>query len=150
MGILPTSPISPTPKEQPKRGKIKQAVPFELPKTVAPAHKNKEIYQLALSQVAGIAQKLSLSQYQELGKIGALILKRGVVDPTKNDPEVEEAIRAFADLYVDSLKKEYHNPLEPFEVYAARIRAEIQKNTHHYAERLEQGYRVLIRELSKP
>ncbi|MBS4168881.1 hypothetical protein [Parachlamydia sp. AcF125] len=61
----------------------------------------------------------------------------------------EETLEEVADAVVDSLKEGYRNDLEPFELYAERIKSKIYSTMGNFRERLAKGYQVLLDEVKK-
>lgn len=63
--------------------------------------------------------------------------------------EEEKAIEEFADIFLESMKEQFHNNLEPLEVYAQKVRSHIHSNEHEFKIRLAQGYEILLNEISQ-
>lgn len=61
----------------------------------------------------------------------------------------EQAIDDLADLVVESFQDSYRSELEPFEAYAARVRARVYADVTLFRQRFHHGYHVLMDELSK-
>lgn len=49
---------------------------------------------------------------------------------------------------IDNSKEGYHNELEPWDVFEARTRAKMAKNTQQLEKRFTDGYTVLMGEIS--
>lgn len=58
-------------------------------------------------------------------------------------------IEALADAVLDNIDCEFKDVLDPFEIYLKRVHAEVFSKSNHFKVRLENGYRVLLHELSK-
>ncbi len=77
--------------------------------------------------------------------------KKNSVTPTSHhslDPDAEKELKDFADLLIDSMKQEYKNELEPFEVYAQKLRSQIHANVNEFQARIAHGYDILLQELN--
>ncbi len=70
-------------------------------------------------------------------------------NPQKTPPEFEQVIDEITELVVESLRQDYHNDLEPFEAYAARIRGRLATNLRDLRTRFNRGYHVLLEELDR-
>jgi len=76
--------------------------------------------------------------------------KKDKGSPTlSRDEKLDDSIKEFADLVVESLKEGYRNDLEPFEVYAQKIRSHIHANAEEFRTRFSRGYHVLLDELKR-
>lgn len=67
----------------------------------------------------------------------------------ESDEDIEPAVKEFAETIIESLKENYDNKLEPFEVYAAKVRGHIYGNAKSFKKRFAKGYQVLLSELEK-
>jgi iron-sulfur cluster repair protein YtfE (RIC family) len=75
--------------------------------------------------------------------------KGNVATPSRHlDPESERGIQEFADLFVESMRDQYKKELEPFEVYAQKIRSQLHENIDEFRARIAHGYDILLQELS--
>ncbi len=63
--------------------------------------------------------------------------------------KVDDAVKELADVIEDSLKEDYHSDLEPFEVYAQKVRANIYKTMEEFQARFVNGYEILLKEIEK-
>jgi hypothetical protein len=69
-----------------------------------------------------------------------------------SDEQIDEArlgLEKFAEMAVETLRKDYYNPAEPFDVYAGRLKAQLVDQLSGYGDRLVHGYQVLLDEISK-
>ncbi len=67
----------------------------------------------------------------------------------ENDELYEKAIDELANLVSEEMQGHPRSNLEPFEAYAARIKAKIHANMSVFRERFGKGYHALIKELEK-
>ena len=68
-------------------------------------------------------------------------------DTDLKDEHDDEAINELADLVVTNIKEEYQNDLEPFEVYAQKIRSQLHSNIGEFRQRFIKGYLALMEEI---
>jgi hypothetical protein len=61
----------------------------------------------------------------------------------------ERLIEEFADFAVETLNEGYKAELEPFEVYAQKLRSQIHSNETAFRLRFIKGYQVLLQELQQ-
>lgn len=61
----------------------------------------------------------------------------------------EQEIDDLADLVVENLQSSYRSDLEPFEAYAARVRARVYDDVSLFRQRFHHGYQVLMEEIKK-
>lgn len=97
-------------------------------------------------------QQLMMRQVPEvLRKLIILHFTKGENDPMKKpiNEEVEKAIDSFIETYIESLRDTYNNPLEPFEAYSNRMRAEIYRDANEFKERFTRGFYILMEQLQK-
>lgn len=64
-----------------------------------------------------------------------------------NDSFRELRDQMFANL-IEKEKENYSNPLESFEVYAARIKEKLHVSTEDYLDHLQQGYGVILSKIA--
>lgn len=69
------------------------------------------------------------------------------LDSSKSDSE--KALDLFMEAFIESLKEEMQNPLEPFDIYANRVKFQIYSDIERFKERFKNGYHVLMEELRK-
>lgn len=146
--IPPKSPYSPSSPEPKKKREIDAnfSLPAQLPRQEKPDF---DIYELAsASLMPDKPEHLSLIQPWITAKIITEFIKgkKLPVEHSKEDEEIKKAIDQFADAYIDKMKENYHNPYEPFNVYAERLRAQIYHNADRFKQRLINGLQILIRE----
>lgn len=67
----------------------------------------------------------------------------------ESEEDVEPAVKEFAETLIESLKENYDSKLEPFEVYAAKVRGHIYGNAKSFKKRFAKGYQILLSELEK-
>ncbi len=68
----------------------------------------------------------------------------------QESPEMlDKAAEDFAEVVVNSFRENYHSEMEPFEAYAARIKAKIYDDITEFRSRFAKGYHVLLDELGK-
>lgn len=67
----------------------------------------------------------------------------------QTDVDFEKSVDQLTDAILEDLKASYKSDLEPFEAYAARVRAQIHENMDDFRDRFLQGYEILIQEISK-
>lgn len=67
----------------------------------------------------------------------------------KSDSTFEKSVAEFAGAVVDSLEKGYKSDLEPFELYAQKVRARLQEDVKEFRQRFAKGYHALLDEISK-
>lgn len=65
------------------------------------------------------------------------------------DSAFEEALEKYIDLVIERKKGEYASPLEPFDVYAQKVRRELSDHFHNFREQFMSGYHVLMCEMKK-
>ena len=65
------------------------------------------------------------------------------------ESDSDEAINELANLVVNNLHDEYRNELEPFEVYAQKVRSQLHANVSEFRSRFVDGYKILMDELRK-
>ena len=75
--------------------------------------------------------------------------KSSVSSPSRHaiDPEAEKGLEDFTDLMMESMKNEYKSELEPFEVYAQKLKSQIHATPHEFQARIIHGYDVLLQQL---
>lgn len=61
----------------------------------------------------------------------------------------ERAMDDLTDLVVESFQPDHRQTLEPFEVYASRVRARVHSDIARFRKRFHHGYRVLLDELAR-
>lgn len=71
---------------------------------------------------------------------------RGV--QTSDEDDYSHAVEELAEAIVENLSQQT-NALEPFEVYAQRMRAKVCSEAYHFRQRFNRGYRILLAELSQ-
>ena len=77
------------------------------------------------------------------------IQKKTKIKLEEADSDYDAAINELANIVVDNIHEEYRNDLEPFEVYAQKVRSQLHANIGEFRSRFVNGYRVLIEELRK-
>ena len=70
-------------------------------------------------------------------------------DPSKGVEEAKDGFKRFAEIATETLRKDYHSPLESFDMFAGRTEAQIVDHLKTNGDRLVHGYEVLLKELSK-
>ena len=61
----------------------------------------------------------------------------------------DKAIEELADVVIESLREQYRSDLEPFELYAQKVRFKIHININEFRTGFFKGYHVLLEELHK-
>lgn len=61
----------------------------------------------------------------------------------------DEAVDSLAQIVAEELQGHPHTALEPFELYADRVRSRVKGDMDKFRQRFAQGYHVLLEELSK-
>lgn len=74
--------------------------------------------------------------------------KEKKLTPTQNE-NFDKCIEELADMIIEDAKGHHHSELEPFESYAARVRAKIHSNMEEFRGRFAKGYKLLVEELEK-
>lgn len=71
--------------------------------------------------------------------------------PRKKSPSHtdDQAIDDLAGLVAESLRSDFHSDLEPFEVYASRVKGRIIADINLFRKRFHHGYQVLMEELTR-
>lgn len=152
MTILPTPPSSPIPPMPQKKSSIEGKRHFDLPEKhnmmIKPERK---VYELGLNRLMPGTEnvKTDLPLHEVRGKIAAMLMDGETLAMKNKDHEIDEAIKAFADAFIASIRDEYRNPLETFDVYSKRLHAQIVTDTNKYRERFAKGYQVIVNELKK-
>lgn len=59
----------------------------------------------------------------------------------------KKSIDELTEVIVENLREGYQSDLEPFEMYAHRIRRQVYENLEEFCDRFLQGYGVLLEEL---
>lgn len=67
----------------------------------------------------------------------------------KKDDHFEKCIEEFAEVIVEDSKEQYRSDLEPFELYAARVKSKVHANMEEFRSRFAKGYHILLDELQK-
>ncbi|CCB86963.1 MULTISPECIES: hypothetical protein [Parachlamydia] len=75
--------------------------------------------------------------------------KRKNTSSGQAEMKYEKTVEEVANAVADSMKDDYQNDLEPFELYAERIKAKIHSEMDDFRERLAKGYQVLLDEVKK-
>ena len=137
--IPPVPPASPAPRG----GKKKAEAPshFELPQIVKAPVKSDALRKIALTHwLKGLkSEELSLQLTDLTAKmISSLKKGRGVM----RDPEIEEALKNFAEAYVKNLEANSPYPLDP--AYAKQAKDRIYRDAIGFQERMLRGYQVLM------
>ena len=65
------------------------------------------------------------------------------------DDLFDKSVDELADAVVDDHKGHHKSDVEPFEVYAQKVRSKIHLNAAIFRKRFSKGYHVLLEELSK-
>ena len=65
----------------------------------------------------------------------------------KTDPSFDQAVDEYIDSVISREKSEFRPGLEPFEVYAAKMRLMLSDGLHAYRDTCLQGYSVLLEKL---
>lgn len=76
--------------------------------------------------------------------------KKKTKNLVENEDEVfERSIDELAEAIAEESRESYTNKLEPFEVYAERVRMKIHENFNQFRKRFSRGYRLLLEEIKK-
>ena len=67
----------------------------------------------------------------------------------ESDEAYEKAIDELVDLVSEHMRDHPRSQLEPFEAYAARIKAKIHADMKTFRTRFTKGYHALLKELEK-
>ena len=65
------------------------------------------------------------------------------------DQAYEEFLQRYIETLLDQKKEGYHSELEPFDVYAEKVKKDVSDYFHHFHECFLNGYEVLIKQLKK-
>lgn len=65
------------------------------------------------------------------------------------DAVFEKTVNELADAVVEGLKDQHYSDLEPFDLYAQRVRSKIHDNAVTFRKRFARGYHILLEELAK-
>lgn len=65
------------------------------------------------------------------------------------DVKLRKSVDELTEAIVEDLRDRYNSDLEPFEVYANRVRQQVCENLQDFRDRFLQGYSVLLDELEK-
>jgi hypothetical protein len=68
-------------------------------------------------------------------------------DKERKEREISQAVRAFAEAVIESMKESDHQSLEPFEAYTERLQAEIHQNADQFCDRFVKGYFAIMKQL---
>jgi hypothetical protein len=138
--IPPTPPSSPAPGGDKK--KVEKALShFELPQIAKPPVKSDQVREHALTHwLKGLkSEELSL----QLTDLRAKMLSAlGKGEEMMRDPEIEEALKNFAEAYVKNLEENSPYPLDP--AYAKQVKEKIYRDAQGFQERMLRGYQVLM------
>lgn len=63
--------------------------------------------------------------------------------------DYEKCIQELAEIVSEGLKDQHTTSLEPFDIYADRVRSKIHANMDTFKSRFVKGYEVLLEELNK-
>ena len=59
------------------------------------------------------------------------------------DPQFDRAIDALAQVFIDDAEQHHRSELEPFDLYAQKIRNEFHSTLSDFRKRFAHGYQVL-------
>jgi hypothetical protein len=71
------------------------------------------------------------------------------VNIAEADVKLRKSVDELTEAIVEDLRDRYHSDLEPFEIYANRVRQQVCDNLQDFRDRFLQGYSVLLDELEK-
>lgn len=65
----------------------------------------------------------------------------------KENAHFEHAIDELAQIFIDDAEQHYRSQLEPFDVYAQKVRNEFHHTLSDFRKRFAHGYKVLIQKV---
>ncbi len=63
------------------------------------------------------------------------------------DPQFDEAVDALAQIFIDDAEQQYRSQLEPFDLYAQKVRGQFHDTLSDFRKRFAHGYQVLIKQI---
>lgn len=75
--------------------------------------------------------------------------KESRVSVAQAEKEFEKSVEDLTSAIVEDLEAGYQSDLEPFEIYANRIRHQVHENLEAFKDRFLHGYDVLIDEIKQ-
>lgn len=67
----------------------------------------------------------------------------------KAEAELERSMEDLLDVIVDDLKEHYKSDLEPFDLYAQKVRSHLYSSIEEYHKRFVKGYSALLEQIKK-
>lgn len=65
------------------------------------------------------------------------------------DEEYHQATEELINVIIESLRDDYRSDVEPFEVYANKVRFSLIRNIKDFSNRFRRGHNLLLEELKK-
>jgi hypothetical protein len=127
------------PEDLPRPDGLRNPQLSDLPKTVGPSTTNPKV-STVFAQFLGIKAEGD-ELMKKIKKVESTLLS--------SDEEYKKSVGELADAFIDGLKGQPVSDLEPFEVYATKVRQDFYLKSNDFKERFINGYEVLKEQSTK-